>query len=47
MKLGNSSLVTKMNDRIANVFLIGSDLTPSDDDFLGNHLIEKDTLDVI
>jgi len=47
VKLGNSSLVTKMNDRIANVFLIGSDLTLSDDDFLGNHLIEKDTLDVI
>ena len=45
--LGNSTLVTKMNDRIANVFVMGSDLTPSGDDFLGNHLIEKDTLDVI
>jgi len=45
--LGNSTLVTKMNDRISNVFVMGSDLTPSGDDFLGNHLIEKDTLDVI
>jgi len=47
VRLGNSPLVTRLNERIANVFLMGSDLTPSEDDFLGNHLIEKDTLDVI
>jgi len=40
-------MVTKLNERIPNVFLMGSDLTPSEDDFLGNHIIEKDTLDVI
>ncbi len=47
VRLGNSPLVTKLNERIVNVFLMGSDLMPSEDDFLGNHLIEKDTLDVI
>jgi len=45
--LGNSPLVTKLNGSISNVFLMGSDFTPSEDDFLGNHLIEKDTLDII
>jgi len=40
-------LVTKLNGSISNVFLMGSDLTPSEDGFLGNHLIEKDTLDII
>jgi len=37
----------KLNERITNVFLMGSDLTPSEDDFLGNHLIEKEILDII
>jgi len=45
-KLGNSQAVTKLNT-IPNVFLMGSDKTPEEDDFLGNHLMERDTLDVI
>ncbi len=47
VRLGNSSLVTRLNKTISNVFLIRSDLTPKEDDFLGNHLIERDTLDII
>jgi len=47
VKLGNSKLVNKLNGHIPNVFIMGSDLTPKEDDFLGNHLTEKDTLDVI
>jgi len=47
VRLGNSSLVTRLNKTISNVFLMGSDLTPKEDDFLGNHLIERDTLDII
>jgi len=47
VRLGNSPLVTKLNEKITNVFLMGSDLTPSEDDFLGNHLIEKEILDII
>jgi len=46
VKLGNSQAVTKLND-IPNVFLMGSDKTPQEDAFLGNHLIERDRLDVI
>jgi len=47
VRLGNSSLVTRLNKTISNVFLMGSDLTPKEDDFMGNHLIERDTLDII
>ena len=46
VKLGNCQAVTKLNG-IPNVFLMGSDKTPEEDDFLGNHLTERDTLDVI
>jgi len=46
VKLGNSTAVTKLNS-IENLFIAGSDKTPETDDFLGNHLTTKDTLDII